>query len=345
MTASRSTFIDACLRKETEYTPVWFMRQAGRFLPSYRKIKGNRGVLEVAKDPVVSPQMVTTAVEELGVDAAILYADIMLPLEAIGVDLEIRENVGPVIIEPIRTVSQVAALGKLDPSSNMAFLEDVIHETKRRLDGRVPLIGFSGAPFTLAAYLLEGGPSRDLYKTKGIMYSEPELWGVLMTKLTVTVSAYLRMQVDHGVDAVQLFDSWAGFLSAADYAKHVLPYTKRVLEAVPPVPKIHFCADSYPLLEQFRKAKPDVMSVDWRVPIDDVWTRCGSDISVQGNLDPVRASVGGDAMREGAAKILKQARGHRGHIFSLGHGVLSETNPANLRKLVNYVHQQTRSRR
>ena len=214
------------------------MRQAGRFLPSYRKIKGERGVLEVAKDPKTAPAVVADAVEELGVDAAILYADIRLPMEAIGVDLEIRENVGPVILKPVRTAADVETLGKLDPTADMAFLGSVIQGTLQRLDGCVPLIGFSGAPFTLAAYLLEGGPSRELHRTKRIMHSDPDLWRALMSKLTETVSTYLRMQVRAGVNAVQLFDSWVGCLSAPDYVAHVLPYTKEDLRSVQGVPSI-----------------------------------------------------------------------------------------------------------
>ncbi len=321
------------------------MRQAGRFLPSYRKIKGGRGVLDIAKDPKTAPLVVENAVDELGVDAAIIYSDIMLPMEAIGVSLEIRENVGPVILKPVRTPADVAALGSLDPAVDMVYLGDVIQETLRRLDGSVPLIGFSGAPFTLAAYLLEGGPSRDLRTTKKVMHSDPDLWRALMVKLTEAVSAFLRMQVRHGVDAVQLFDSWVGCLSASDYETHVLAYTREVFRSVEGVPRIHFCADSYPLLEKFQEAGPDVLSVDWRVPLEEVWRRCGDGMSVQGNLDPVLAQVGGAPMTEAAAGILGMARGRRGHIFSLGHGVLPETDPANLRKLVNYVHEQTRAPR
>lgn len=321
------------------------MRQAGRFLPSYRKIKGERGVLDVAKDPGTAPQVVANAVEELGVDAAILYADIMLPMEAIGVSLEIRENVGPVILKPVRTQPDVEAMGSLDPHADMAFLGEVIQGTLHRLDGKVPLIGFSGAPFTLAAYLLEGGPSRELHKTKKVMHSDPDLWNALMSKLTETVSTYLGMQVKHGVDAVQLFDSWVGCLSASDYEEHVLRYTKEVLGSVQGVPRIHFCADSGALLEEFWKAGPNVLSVDWRVPLDDVWKRGGDSAVAQGNLDPVLAQVGGTPMIEAASGILSKAWGHRGHIFSLGHGVLPETDPSNLRRLVDYVHEHTRNRR
>jgi uroporphyrinogen decarboxylase len=321
------------------------MRQAGRFLPSYMKLKGGRGVLEVAKDPKTAPLLVESAVEELGVDAAILYADIMLPMEAIGVPLEIRENVGPVILKPISALADVAALRRLDPSADMAYLGEVIQGTIERLDGSVPLIGFSGAPFTLAAYLLEGGPSRDLRTTRRVMCSDPELWRALMTRLTETVITFLQMQVRYGVDAVQLFDSWVGCLSASDYETHVLPYTKEVFRSVQGVPKIHFCADSYPLLEKFHEAGPEVLSVDWRVPLDEVWRRCGDGVSAQGNLDPVLAQVGGAAMNEAASGILWRARGRRGHIFSLGHGVLPGTDPENLRELVNYVHEKTRIRR
>lgn len=340
-----SPFIDACYGKEAEYTPVWFMRQAGRYLPSYRRIKGSRGVLELAKNADLASEVVVTAVRELGVDAAILFADIMLPLEAIGVDLEIKENFGPVIADPIASVGQVSSLGRLDPETDLPFLGDAIQESIRKLDGMAPLIGFSGAPFTLAAYMLEGGPSRELYKAKRVMYSDPDLWRALMRKLTDVVKSYLGMQVNHGVAAIQLFDSWVGCLSPTDYDRYVLPYTREILASLSSVPKIHFCADSSALIEEFHKAGPDVLSVDWRTPVGAVWTRCGSATSVQGNLDPVLALTGGEQMERGLSDVLDSAAGRRGHIFNLGHGVLPETDPSSLRSLVRLVHERTRHRR
>jgi uroporphyrinogen decarboxylase len=224
----------------------------------------------------------------------------------------------------------------------LSYVLDGIDETIRKLDGRVPLIGFSGAPFTLAAYMIEGGPSRDLERTKAMMFSNPDLWRALMERLTETVKVYLADQVKHGVAAVQLFDSWVGSLSAADYSRFVLPYTKEILGSVPSVPRIHFCADSSALIEEFHRAGPDVLSVDWRVPLEEAWGRCDESIAVQGNLDPVAAMVGGTEMERRVDGILESAMAHRGHIFSLGHGVLRETDPENLRRIVKLVHEKTR---
>ena len=345
MSRSGAPFLDACNRRETEYTPVWFMRQAGRYLPSYRRIKGGRNILEIAKDPNLASDVAVDAVNTLGVDAAIIFADIMLPLEAIGVHFTIQENVGPVISNPIRTIDDVNSLGTLDPGADLPYVYDGIDATLQKLDRRVPLIGFSGAPFTLAAYMIEGGPSRDLEKTKALMFSKPEVWDVLMKKLAEMVGAYLGEQVKHGVAAVQLFDSWVGSLSASDYSQFVLPFTKEIFDSVSSVPRIHFCADSSALIEEFHRTGPEVLSVDWRVPIGDVWRRCGGTIGVQGNLDPASALAGGRQMENRVSDILGMARGHRGHIFSLGHGVLRETDPENLRIIVKHVHETTRERR
>ncbi len=339
-----SPFVRACLGREAEYTPVWFMRQAGRFLPSYRRIKGTRNVLEVAKDPELSSEVVVDAVRALGVDAGILFADIMLPLEAMGVRFRIEENVGPVVSNPIRQERDVAALHQIDPENDLPYVYNGIERTIEKLDGQTPLIGFSGAPFTLAAYMIEGGPSRELARTKALMYSDTGEWTRLMEKLTKMVEDYLAAQVRHGVDAVQLFDSWVGCLSPRDYRKFVFPYTRRIFASLDSVPKIHFCADSSALVEEFSRAGPEVLSVDWRIPIEDVWRRCGDGTAVQGNLDPVAAKVGGAEMHEGVSAILKGAGGRKGHIFSLGHGVLRETPPENLRRIVGAVHSRTRRR-
>ncbi|MDV3244349.1 MAG: uroporphyrinogen decarboxylase [Nitrososphaerales archaeon] len=340
-----SAFVDACLGKETAYTPVWFMRQAGRYLPSYRKAKGSRSVIEMAKNPELASQLVVDAVGELGVDAGIIFADIMLPLEGLGVNFRIEENVGPIVSNPIRSAEGVRALGEFQPKRDVGFVYDAIDATVRKLDG-TPLIGFSGAPFTLAGYVVEGAPSRELQKTKAMMYGDPETWDLLMRKLTSMVKLYLGEQIRHGVQAVQLFDSWVGCLSPSDYARYVMPYTREIFGSIGGrVPKIHFCANSASLLEQFCEAGADVLSVDWRMRIGEVWKRCNERVGVQGNLDPVVALAGGEALRAGVDEILKDASLRSGHIFSLGHGVLRETPPENLKRIVRMVHEQTRRKR
>jgi len=339
-----SVFIDACRRKETEYTPIWFMRQAGRYLPSYRRLKGTRNVLDIAKDPELASEAVVGAVRELGVDAGIIFADIMLPLEGMGVKFRIEENVGPVVSSPFRSLEDVSELSPFDSERDASDVYDGIEKTVSELDG-TPLIGFSGAPFTLAGYLVEGVPDRELRRTKAMMYGDPDAWKALMKKLTSMVKTYLYAQIEHGVDAVQLFDSWVGSLSAADYTRYVLPYTREVVESIGGrVPTIHFCANSGSLIEEFRSTKAEVLSVDWRIDIGDVWTRCEEKVAVQGNLDPVLAAVGGEAMNRGTEEILQRAQDHKGHIFNLGHGVLKETAPENLRDIVKLVHETTRLR-
>lgn len=345
MRSSGVPFIDACLGRETEFTPVWFMRQAGRFLPSYRRIKGERNVLEIAKDPALASEAAADAVRALGVDAAIVFADIMLPLEAMGVKFSIEENVGPIVSNPIRGPDDVASLRMPEPETDLPCVCDAIEQTIRKLDGRTPLIGFSGAPFTLAAYMIEGGPSRELSKTRALMYSSPEVWLPLMRSLTGMVKGYLSSQVKHGVSAIQLFDSWVGCLSPSDYDQFVLPFTKEIFASVGSVPRIHFCADSSALVERFHQTGPEVLSVDWRIPIDDVWRRCADATSVQGNLDPAVAQAGGDEMDRRVTDILARAEGRRGHIFSLGHGVLRETDPDSLRRIVRDVHARTRRKK
>jgi len=317
------------------------MRQAGRFLPSYRRIKGKRNVLEVAKDPDLSSEVVVDAVDALGVDAGIIFADIMLPLEAMGVKFRIKEDVGPIVSTPVAARDDVAGLRKVNPEADLPFVYDGIDQTIQKLDGRVPLIGFSGAPFTLAAYMIEGGPSRELAKTRALMYSDQETWQALMRSLTDMVKGYLSSQVKHGVSAIQLFDSWVGCLSPADYRRFVFPFTREILASIGSVPRIHFCADSSALVEEFHRTGAEVLSVDWRIPIEDVWRRC-RDTSVQGNLDPAAALAGGAEMEKRVSDILGRVKGRGGHIFSLGHGVLRDTNPENLRQIVRTVHARTR---
>jgi uroporphyrinogen decarboxylase len=340
----RSVFLDACLRKDVEYTPVWFMRQAGRYLPSYRKIKGSKTVVEIAKNPELASNVAVDAVRTLKVDAGIIFADIMLPLEGIGVKFGIVENTGPIVKKPIRSIDDIDSLDDFNAES-VRFVFDGIKATLEKLDDSVPLIGFSGAPFTLAGYLIEGQPSKDFTLTKKFMYSYPEGWHLLMKKLTAMVMDYLRGQIKHGVSAVQLFDSWVGCLSQKDYDHFVLNYTKEILGSINSgVPKIHFCADSSALIESFDQTNPDVISVDWRIRIDEVWKRCRREVAVQGNLDPALALVGGRIMERRVYEILEKARGNKGYIFSLGHGVLKGTPPANLRRIVQIVHEKTRRR-
>jgi uroporphyrinogen decarboxylase len=338
-------FTDACRGKEPERTPVWFMRQAGRYLPSYREVKGNRPVTEIARDPALSSQVVVDAVRALDVDAGIIFADIMLPLEGMGVQFRIEENVGPIVTNPIRTPDDVNSLDALSPEEDVGYVLDGIDATLEKLGDSVPLIGFSGAPFTLAGYMIEGRPSRDLELTKQMMYREPETWHRLMSALTEMVKVYLSSQVSRGVAAVQLFDSWVGCLSPSDYESYVSQYTKEIMLSLDgKVPTIHFCANSSSLLKQFAETGADVLSVDWRMRIADAWEATGGRIGIQGNLDPVLALAGGDAMLRGAEEIVRQSEGRKGHIFSLGHGVLRETDPESLRSLVRLVHERTRRR-
>jgi uroporphyrinogen decarboxylase len=340
-----STFLDACDGKEPAHTPVWFMRQAGRYLPSYRAMKGSMSVTDLAKDPSLASQAVVDAVRALDVDAGIIFADIMLPLEGMGVQFKIEENVGPIVTNPIRSLDDVNSLRRLSPEEDVGYVFDGIDATLQKLDDQVPLIGFSGAPFTLAGYMIEGRPSRDLERTKRMMYSEPEAWHRLMGALTEMVKAYLSSQVSHGVHAIQLFDSWVGCLSPSDYESYVSRYTREIIRSVEGrVPRIHFCANSSSLIEEFIDAGPDVLSVDWRMPISEVWGRSNDRVGVQGNLDPVLALAGGETMRREVSKIVEQSRGHPGHVFSLGHGVLRETAPESLREIVTLVHDTTRQR-
>jgi len=337
-----STFLDACRLKKVDHTPVWFMRQAGRYLPSYRKLRRGKGIVEIASDPELASAITVDPVRLLGVDAAVVFADIMLPLAGIGVKFRIEENVGPIIEKPIRTMGDVEALEDFDPQAHSGNVLETIRRSVLKLDG-VPVIGFSGAPFTLASYLIEGSPSREFQLTKRMLYGEPDIWRTLMQTLTGLVKDYLRAQVRSGASAVQLFDSWAGCLAPSDYEAFVGAYTREVFESLSgSVPRIHFCANSSALVESFAATGCDVLSVDWRVPIDEVWRRTSNRKAVQGNLDPATALVGGPLLEERVKEILRRAAQRRGHIFNLGHGVLKETDPSNLRKVVRMVHEGTK---
>ena len=334
------SFLRACRREPVDRTPVWFMRQAGRYQPEYRALRERHGILEICRTPELAARVTTLPVEQLGVDAAILFSDIMVPVAAMGVDLRIEEGVGPVIGSPVRGAGDVARLRALEPEEDVPFVLEAVRMLVKDLE--VPLIGFSGAPFTLASYLIEGGPSRDFARTRSFMWSEPEAWRALMTTLADSVLAYLRAQVEAGAAAVQLFDSWVGTLSLDEYTFHVVPYSRRILEGLADlgVPRIHFGVGTGELLPAMRDAGADVIGVDWRVRLDQAWSRLGDGVAVQGNLDPAAVLAPWDVVERKALQVLAHAGGRPGHVFNLGHGVLPGTEPETLRRLVELVHER-----
>jgi len=333
-------FVRACRRESVDATPVWFMRQAGRSFAAYRSLRQRYGILELAKTPELCAEVTLMPVRELGVDAAVLFADIMLPLEPMGVGLRIEPEVGPIIDRPIRSAADVEALRPFDPTG-VSFTLEAIRLVRRELDGNAGLIGFSGAPFTLACYLIEGRPSRDYAIAKAFMYREPRAWHDLMERLSTMVVAYLRAQVDAGADVVQLFDSWVGGLGPADYLAFVQPHVRRIFDGLEAVPTIHFGTGTSAILELMTEAGGDVIGIDHRVSLGDAWRRVGHDHGIQGNLDPARLLAGWEATKAGARAVLDEAGGRPGHVFNLGHGVMPETDPALLRRLVDFVHEQT----
>jgi len=339
-------FIRACWRKETDYTPVWFMRQAGRYLESYRKVRAQHDVLEICKTPKLAAQVTVEAAQELGVDAAIIFADIMLPLEGAGIGLKIVDG-GPQIDKPVRNNDNkvVEKLESFVPEEDVPYVLETARLVKSNLDDGIPVIGFSGAPFTLASYLIEGGPSRDFTETKRIMYDQSEFWNSLLSHLSNMVSSYLLAQVHAGVDAVQLFDSWSGCLSPVDYEEFVLPYTKRIFQQLEGrgVPRIHFGVGTAGLLDDMRETESDVYGVDWRIPLDEAWKILGDDkVAIQGNLDPATLLSNWTLVESRTTEILSSVKGRRGHVFNLGHGVLPSTDPLQLKKLVRLVQRTTR---
>ena len=333
-------FVGACRLEPVDATPVWFMRQAGRSFAEYRKLRERYGILELAKDPELCAEVTLMPVRELGVDAAVMFADIMLPLEPMGVALRIEPEVGPIIDSPIRSPADVSALGTFEPGG-VAFTLDAIRLVRQALERRVGVIGFSGAPFTLACYLIEGKPSRDYATAKAFMFREPLAWHDLMDRLTTMVVAYLRAQVDAGADAVQVFDSWVGGLGPADYREYVQPYVRRIFDSLADVPSIHFGTGTAALLEDIAAAGGNVIGLDHRIDLADGWRRVGPSRGVQGNLDAARLLAGWDATRAGALAVLEAAAGRPGHVFNLGHGVLPETDTDVLRRLVDFVHEET----
>lgn len=338
-----SDFLAACRSQPTGRVPVWFMRQAGRALPEYRALRREGSILDAIRRPEVAAEITLQPVRRYGVDAAILFSDIILPLAAIDVGVEIVPGRGPVVAEPFRSASDLARLRTFRPE-DAPYVAETIALLRREL--AVPLIGFAGAPFTLASYLVEGGPSRDFAVVKRLMFSEPDLFGALLERLAETTLAFLRLQVEAGAQAVQLFDSWVGALSPSAYRRQVLPATRRVLEGLGGgVPRIHFGVGTGELLGLMADAGADVVGVDWRVPLDVARRRVGPGRALQGNLDPAACLAPWPAVRVAAQEVLDQAAGAPGHIFNLGHGVLPDTDPGVLTELVAYVHETTATRR
>ena len=334
-------FLAALRHVQPDSTPVWFMRQAGRCLADYRALRERYDILTLAKTPALCAEVTLMPIEAFGVDGAVLFADIMLPLEPMGVSLEIQPDVGPIIHEPIRSRADVDRLRSIEPEAELTFVMDAIRLVRRALDGRQAVIGFSGAPFTLACYLIEGRPSRDYAVAKAFMYREPEAWHALMDKLSGVVIGYLNAQIAAGAQVVQLFDSWVGSLSPSDYVAYVKPHVARIFDEVHGAPTIHFGTGAAALLESMAEAGGDVIGVDHRQSLDAAWDRIGHDRGIQGNLDPTRLVAGWEPTADGALDVLRRADGRPGHIFNLGHGVLPDTDPALLRRLVDLVHGES----
>lgn len=335
-----SRFLRACRREPVDATPVWLMRQAGRYMAEYRSLRSKVSFLELCKNPDLAAETTIFAAEVLGVDAAILFADILLILEPLGFDLEFSKGEGPVIHNPVREANDVAGLRPLEDVSALGYVYEAVRKIRAGLPGDIPLIGFAGAPFTLACYAIEGGGSRNYEKAKTFMYSDPGAWDALMTVLTESTARYLNAQVAAGAQVVQLFDSWVGSLGPDDYRRFVQPHMRRLFEAIDPsVPKIHFGTDTGSLLELQRDAGGDVIGLDWRVELDRCWERLGPEVGVQGNLDPVVLFAPIAEIARHARRILGQAANRPGHIFNLGHGILPHTPVDHVRALVQMVHE------
>jgi uroporphyrinogen decarboxylase len=336
-----SPFLAACRRQPTERTPVWFMRQAGRYMPEYRAARAEQSILEICHRPRLVSQISLQPVERLGVDAAIVFADILLPFEPLGLGLSYAAGDGPKIWRPVRRNADVERLEPVEPAKHLAYVLEGVRQTKAALDTRfpgVPLIGFAGAPFTLASYAVEGGTSRTFTATKQFMYERPEAWHDLMRTLATLAGRFLALQARAGADALQLFDSWVGCLSPDDYREYVLPYTRHAIELAGEggVPIIHFGTGTATLLEAMVEAGGDVIGVDWRIPLDDAWARIG-DRAIQGNLDPAVLLGPKEEIVRRVREVLRRAGGRPGHIFNVGHGILPGTPVENVKAVVDLV--------
>jgi len=339
MSAPESRFVKACRAQVVDRTPVWFMRQAGRYMPEYRAVRQQYSLIEICKQPAIAAEVTITAAEALGVDAAIIFADLLLPLEVMGLPFHFSAGEGPVIEKPVREKQDISRL-RTDRAADLGYVSEAVRLVCRHFGPSLPVIGFCGAPFTLASYMIEGGGSRNYVNTKKMMYSSPAAWGELMRKLVAVVSEYAAEQVRAGADVIQIFDSWVGCLSVQDYRRYVLPATtglvKNLQKAGAPI--IYFGTDSATLLPSMKETGAEVIGLDWRIPLDQGWASVGSG-AVQGNLDPVLLFAGWQEIKPRAADILRRAGGRPGHIFNLGHGILPETPVENVKMLARFVQE------
>ena len=342
MSAPESRFVKACKAQPVDRTPVWFMRQAGRYMAEYRAVRKQYSLIEICKKPKVAADVTITAAEILGVDAAIIFADLLLPLEVMGLPFHFSAGEGPVIANPVRTEEDVAHL-RTDRAAELGYVSEAVRLVCRHFGSRLPVIGFCGAPFTLASYMIEGGGSRNYIHTKKMMYSSPEMWDQLMEKLVSVTSAYAVEQVSAGADVIQIFDSWVGCLSVEDYCRFVLPHATALVKTVRKtgVPVIYFGTDSATLLPSMQETGAEVIGLDWRIPLDEAWRSLGNKGAVQGNLDPVLLFADWPELKARAEGILRRAGGRAGHIFNLGHGILPETPVANVKALARFVQEHS----
>lgn len=339
-------FLDACRRQPVDATPVWYMRQAGRYMPEYRELRSKHALLEICRTPELAVTVTLQPLARLDVDAAILFSDLLIPLKPMGIDFDFVKGEGPQIDNPVRGREDVDRLREFEPREELGFTMEAIRLLRQELDGKVPLIGFAGAPFTLASYLVEGGSSRSFEKTKSLMYSDPESWHALASKLASMVRNYLFAQIEAGAQAVQVFDSWAGALSPEDYREFVLPHSKAVIDGLKDkpgssAPVIHFATGGTGLLRLLRQAGGDVIGLDWRVDLDVGWDIVGTDVAVQGNLDPAVLLGPPELAFRRADDVLARAGSRPGHIFNLGHGILPTTPVETAAALIEHVHRKT----
>jgi len=340
MSAPNSNFVKACKSQPADRTPVWFMRQAGRYMPEYRAVRKAHSLLEICKKPALAAEVTITAAEILGVDAAIIFADLLLPLEVMGLPFHFSTGEGPIIEKPVRSKQDIAQL-RTDRADELGYVSEAVALVAKHFADRVPVIGFCGAPFTLASYMIEGGGSRNYVHAKKMMYNSPADWDVLMAKLVDVTVAYAAEQVRAGADVIQIFDSWVGCLSVEDYRLYVLEHVRRMVEQLrrSGAPIIYFGTDSTTLLPAMRSSGADVIGLDWRIPLNEGWNRLEYECAVQGNLDPVLLFADWKELRSRAADILDRADGRPGHIFNLGHGILPETPVDNVKNLARFVQE------
>lgn len=341
-TTHASRFLRACRREPVDRTPIWLMRQAGRYMAEYRALRERYTLLEICRTPDLATEVTLQPLRRIALDAAILFSDLLLPLEPMGIPFDFVRGEGPAIETPIRSADDIDRVRVFEPREALGHVLEAIRQIQRELGGRVPLIGFAGAPFTLASYAIEGGHSSNFALTKGLMYEQPAAWHRLCEKLSTVVADYLNAQIDAGVDAVQVFDSWVGALNADDYREFAAPHTRRIFDAIKGrVPTIHFGTATGAILHEMRAAGGDVIGADWRIRLDEAWTRIGHDRGIQGNLDPTLLLGPRDRLFRSAADILKQAANRPGHIFNLGHGILPMTPVANVQALADFVHSSS----